>query len=201
MKQFNPNTKELSLKAVCRYDEDSARLLYQHFYAALVNFSAQITGDVGIAEDIVQEVFGKLWEKKIQFDHLAKLKAYLYNSVRNSTISFLRKKKDNIVDITKSELIAKEYIVDDDGKESPFTEEVYRQLFQLIDELPERQRQVFLLLMEGHTNDEISQMLTLSVETVRTHRKRAIHYLKEHLSEDAMMLLTILVPSLMQLVR
>lgn len=197
MTQLNTDIRELSLKAVCRYDEESARLLYQHFYAALVNYSAQITNGTGASEDIVQEVFSKLWEKKVQFDHLSKLKAYLYNSVRNGSISLLRKKKANTVDIAESEHLNKEFFVDENGTESPFTEEVYRQLFMLIDELPERQRQVFLLLMEGHSNDEISQMLSLSTETVRTHRKRAIHFLKEHLDEDAMMLIAILAPSIM----
>lgn len=151
----------------------------------------QITNNQQIAEDIVQDVFSNLWEKKVQFDHFAKLKAYLYNSVRNGTISFLRKQKNPVIDIAKSESISKEYLVDDDGTESPYTEEVYRQLFQLIDELPERQRQVFLLLMEGHRNDEIAQMLSLSVETVRTHRKRAISYIREHLDDDVFFLLII----------
>lgn len=142
----------------------------------------QITHDQLASEDLVQDLFEKLWEKRIQFEYVNKLKAYLYNGTRNGSISFLRKQRNAAVDIPVDDY--EEYIVDDDGEEALFKEEVYRQLFMVVNELPERQRQVFLLLMEGHKNEDIAQILQLSIETVRTHRKRAIAFLREHLSEE-----------------
>lgn len=191
MTQTNLNINELSLEAICKYDENSARLLYQHFYAALVAYSAQIIQSQQAAEDLVQDLFEQLWEKRVPFEHISKLKAYLYNATRNRSISFLRKQKNGVIDISTAEY--EEFLVDDEGNESPFTEEVYRQLFIVIDELPERQRQVFLLLMEGHRNEEIAQILSLSVETVRTHRKRAIAFLREHFNEEQFIFLLFII--------
>lgn len=134
----------------------------------------------------VQDLFEKLWEKRIQFKYFSKLKAYLYNGTRNGSISFLRKQRNNAMETSVDNY--EEYVVDDDGEEALFKEEVYRQLFMVVSQLPERQRQVFLLLMEGHKNEEIAQILNLATETVRTHRKRAISFIREHLTEEQLML-------------
>lgn len=153
----------------------------------------QICDSQQVAEDLVQESIKALWERRIQFTHVAKLKAYLYNSVRNKSIDYLRKQRGNVVDIDSVEAFSVEFTVDDEGCEGLFKEEVYRHLFQLIDQLPQRQRQVFLLLMEGRSNDEIAEMLNMSAETVRTHRKRALHFLKDNLNEDDFMFILFLI--------
>ena len=62
-------------------------------------------------------------------------------------------------------------------------EEMYRALHRAVDELPERCRQVFELHLQGKKNEEIAQMLELSVETVKTQKKKAMHFLREWLGE------------------
>ena len=54
-------------------------------------------------------------------------------------------------------------------------EEVYRLLFRAIDKLPTRCREIFLLHMDGKKNEEIATALGISIETVKTQKKRAIH--------------------------
>ena len=60
-------------------------------------------------------------------------------------------------------------------------EEMYRALHQAVDELPERCRQVFKLHLQGKKNEEIAQILELSVETVKTQKKKAMYFLRERL--------------------
>ena len=119
------------------------------------------------------------------------LKTYLYNSVRNLSVSYLRHKN---VEVTHSQNVAaaEEYHLDAAGEEEFFTEEVYRQLFAMIDQLPPRQREIFLMCMEGKKNKDIAAALEISVETVKTQKKRAIKYLKKNLGDKAFMLLVLL---------
>ena len=60
-------------------------------------------------------------------------------------------------------------------------EEMYRALHRAVDELPERCRQVFKLHLQGKKNEEIAQILELSVETVKTQKKKAMYFLRERL--------------------
>ena len=68
-------------------------------------------------------------------------------------------------------------------------EEIYRQLFLAIDKLPPRQREVFLLCMEGKKNKEIAELLQISAETVKMQKRRAISRLREQLAPMALALL------------
>ena len=60
-------------------------------------------------------------------------------------------------------------------------EEIYRELYIAVKELPDRCRQVFELHLQGKKNEEIAELLSLSVETVKTHKKNAVRFLKERL--------------------
>ena len=61
-----------------------------------------------------------------------------------------------------------------------------------IESLPDRQRSVFLLAIEGKKNSEIAETLHISEDTVKTHRKRGMATLREKMSDDMLLLLTIL---------
>ena len=60
-------------------------------------------------------------------------------------------------------------------------DELYRLLFKTVDELPARCKEIFQLHMDGKSNDEIASLLNLSVMTVKTQKKRAMHYIRERL--------------------
>ncbi|MGI6232693.1 MAG: RNA polymerase sigma factor, partial [Prevotella sp.] len=76
----------------------------------------------------------------------------------------------------------------EEEEEDWITEEVYRQLFEQIDKLPERQRKTFLLAMEGHNNAEIAQIMSVSIETVKTQKRRATAVLRSKLGDKKLML-------------
>ena len=121
-------TQELTINVITRWDADAARMLYEHFYGALVSYGMRILQDRELAEDAVQDTMAALWEKRIILPNNAALKAYLYNSVRNKCINLIRQQKIKRVALhTISEY--EEYKLTENHEEQVFSEEVYRQLF------------------------------------------------------------------------
>jgi RNA polymerase sigma-70 factor (ECF subfamily) len=150
--------------------------LYNEYYKALVIYAANFLATTETAEDIVQEIFTTIWEKKISFISLQSLKTYLYNSTRNAALNYL---KHQNVETGYIQYMLDTYkeITEEDTNE----EEVYRLLFKSIDQLPPRCREIFVLHMEGKKNEEIAQTLGLSIETVKTQKKRALQAIKKRM--------------------
>ena len=125
----------ISITDICMWNNNSIALLYDHFYAALVVYAMQSV-EKEMAEDIVQELFSTLWERRLDFSSLASLKSYLYNSVGNAVKNCLRHETvlNNYAQAYKNENT--EFLLTDDGHEQFFSEEVYRLLFLSIKSLP-----------------------------------------------------------------
>ena len=102
-----------------------------------------------VAEDIVQELFSVLWERRPLFNRISQFSTYLYNTVHNSALNHLR--HQNVQNNYRQSIIdnLQEFMLVDDTSDIFNKEEIYRQLFAAIDELPPRQKEVFLLCMEG----------------------------------------------------
>lgn len=183
--------ESLMLSKILEWDETAFRMLYEVYYKALVSYALQLTGSMEIAEDIVQEQFTKLWERKGHFNSMAQLRAWLYNCTRNAVVDHQR----HLGVVQGYEQQQKEYKVSDEGEEEFFTEEVFRQLFAEIDRLPERQREVFLMLMDGRKNADIAHVMQITIETVKKQRKRAIATLKSRLGHNAFILTVLFLQS------
>lgn len=167
---------------------DKMSRLYDSYYRALVGYSVQFVEDKDTAKDIVQSIFQKIMERHIDMDNELRVKAYLYNSVRNMSLNNLRRKSAEIQYVKDQTLYYEQYGVNDEGEEEFFTEEIFRLLFKKIDELPSRQREVFVLSMEGKTYKEIGEALRISTETVKTQKQKAIKRLKKELGEMSFLL-------------
>ncbi|TRX47412.1 RNA polymerase sigma-70 factor [Bacteroides sp. HF-5092] len=188
------DSKEISIEQINKLDATAFRMLYKTYYKALVCYAIQITGESGVAEDIVQELFSTIWEKQMSFKSLVSFKAYLYNSVRNASIDYLKHKDVEFDYLQKIIESHQAYRVGDEEEDDFFTEEIFRQLFMTIDSLPERCKQVFLLYMEGKKNEEIAAALYVSLETVKTQKKRAMSFLRKKLGSYHFALLLSILP-------
>ena len=153
------------------------RKLYNEYYKALVMYAMNFLPTIEASEDIVQELFATMWEKKMIFLSFFSFRAYLYNSVRNASLNYL---KDQNVDADYMKHLSATFQEITEEEETN-DEEVYKLLFRIIDQLPPRCREVFLLHMEGKKNDEIATALGISIETVKTQKKRAMQFLKEQM--------------------
>lgn len=151
--------------------------LFTRFRNYLVLFAMRRIGQLDAAEDIVQETFITVWENKKIYNSYQGLKAYLYELVQNKCTNYLKHKQveDKYFSYVKTveEEVEWEYNL--------MQEEIYRKLYMAVRELPDKCRSVFELHLEGKKNNEIAEILGISVLTVKSHKQNAIHVLKEKL--------------------
>lgn len=155
---------------------------FRKLYPALCVFAFQYLKDSKQSEDVVQEAFLKLWDRYSSFDEYYKVKAFLYVTVRNNAINVLNHATvENKYGIEKN---TGNPISDTDFESAMISNETNRLLYQAIDMLPPQTKKVIMLSMEDKTNQEIANDLNVSIDTVKTLKKRAYKTLKEELSED-----------------
>ncbi|MCC5932367.1 MAG: RNA polymerase sigma-70 factor [Cyclobacteriaceae bacterium] len=166
-----------SHKAESAFDE-----LYIRYFPRLMSFARTFIYNKQEAEESVQEIFLKIWERKDQIDENRNFKSYLFQSVKHHLYSVLRKKVNefDIDDLTEEQLA-----VFDDTNLEAMAEDMEKLAGELIDKLPETQKKVFLLSrLEGRSNDEISLMLNISKRTVEHHIYLALRSLKMHVKSN-----------------
>lgn len=150
--------------------------LFNDYYGILVYYALKYVKRDDVAEDLVQDLFLSLWEKQMTFNSIPAFRSFLYTSIKNSALDYL-----------KHEAVENQFVQDSLDKKIPLhdssvqKEEVYRLLFSQIDKLPERCREIFLLHLDGLSNEQIATKLSLSIETVKTQKKRAMKALKSNL--------------------
>ena len=111
---------------------------------------------------------------------------YLYRSVHNNALKYLR---DKNVDNQRLQRWSKEQ---DDVEDVDFyqavEEELIRKLHVVIDQLPEQRKNILLLSIDGLTVQEIADQLNISINTVKTQKKRAYVFLKENLKQSLLLI-------------
>lgn len=136
------------------------------------------------AEEIVQEVFVKIWETRNKIDVHATFDSFLFTIAHNATISLLRKR----VSETKSREYLKSLQQFDDAEhiidEIAF-KELNHKVQSLLNHLTPRQREIYLLSREEELNHkEIAEKLNISENTVKNHLVTTLKYLKTHINSS-----------------
>jgi RNA polymerase sigma factor (sigma-70 family) len=154
-----------------RGDPQSFQALYRQYSKAMYNTSLRIVNNTADAEDVLQESFLDAFRSLHDFHYRSTFGAWLKKIVINKSINILRKRRNDFVDMENTELQA---VADDEpgnGEEMQYkVEEVKR----MITRLPDGYRTVLsLYLLEGYDHEEISQILNISHNTVRTQYVRA----------------------------
>lgn len=158
-------------------DIKAYELVFKSLYNPLLNLASGIVSDANVAEEIVQEMFIKLWERKEQLADDTRLFPYLLTSVRNRSYNYLRdqkvEEKYKLYELQKyrSELLNYDLNNEDDA--------LIEQLHEAINEMPEKCRQVFKLSrFDGLSHKEIADRLSISTKTIENHITRAMKILK-----------------------
>ena len=130
---------------------------YDRFYTALCVYVSKILPVPDAVEDLVQEVFISVWEGKRTFSDIKELTNYLYRACYNNALLYIR--NNQIHDTILSSLAEEESMVDEDTIYAlTVKEEIIRQLYCYIEELPAEQRRIILMRIEGHTWEEIAEL-------------------------------------------
>lgn len=158
---------------------------YRKFFPTLTHFANGYVNDTGIAEDLVQDVFIKFWKNREVCDTIISLKSYLYAMVKNQCISHLKKNRENPIENTPEdiELTFNNKIIE---------EETYLILKNAIDNLPPQSSKIMNMAIRGIKNQEISEQLDISVNTVKRLKYRAISSLKVSLKDYYFLILLFL---------
>lgn len=159
--------------------------LFTTYYVELVVYLCKVVKEVSVAEDIVQEMFCDLWDKRATYRIHSNVRAFLFRSARNAAINYLVRVKKLTVELSRemeNEMVFKE---DQEAIERD------RKLYALIENLPEKRRQIFkMCFFEGIPYQEVADRLNISVNTVKTQMGRALADLRE--AADELILLYIL---------
>jgi RNA polymerase sigma-70 factor, ECF subfamily len=173
------NDQELFTK-VKEGDEKAFEVLFRAYYPFLCMYCTRLIKDASAAEEIVQELFVKLWEKRSQIMIESSVKNYLFRAVKNHCLNYI---KHNHI---KSEYNRK--MLEASEPSSQETDEPDADLMQLIEEsissLPDKRREIFRLNREeGLKYREIAEKLNISIKTVETQMGLALKTLREKLRD------------------
>lgn len=163
-------------------DKRGLELLFRHFYRPLVMHALKYLPRQEEAEDVVQEVFIKFWERK-RFDMIHHyLRSYLYQAVRNRCLNILESRAGITMEPEASLLEFSDTETPDDSEWNDRIEEIYRE----IDRLPDRTRKIFTaIVLDDKRYKEVAEELGVSVNTVKTTLSRALSTLRSNLSGGA----------------
>lgn len=156
--------------------ELSAKEFEEHFrclYRPLNMYALRYTENLDDAEDIVQQAFSDVWEKLAEGMHIQNLKAYMYQTVRNRSLTLIANRQapyeNEVPDIE-----------DQTEEERILQSERDARLWTAIDRLPTERRKILLLSKrDGLTYQEIANELNLSVKTVEHQISKALKALRE----------------------
>ncbi len=153
--------------------------LFEQYYNPLCNFANTILYDSSKAEDAVQDIFVKMWQKKDTLGDLDNVKSYLFTATRNKCIEYLRKLKldKKLSEENQSRLEMSSSINIDEEADKYVLKE---KLFNSIRQLPPKCREVFTMSkINGLTYSEIADELGISPKTVDNQIGRAMRLLRE----------------------
>ncbi|UCS95466.1 RNA polymerase sigma-70 factor [Echinicola marina] len=160
--------------------------LYYRFLPRVLGFAKTFICDQQEAEEAVQEVFIKVWEKRASLNSELNFKSYLFVAVKNQIYNKIRSAKkfvdiaDMGADIASSEMHVYDKLTN---------EELEQTAFVLLDQLPQIQKKVFTLnKLDGLSHKEIAAMLNISVRTVEHHVYLANKQLKANMLQHASMI-------------
>lgn len=163
---------------VKKLNKDSYKAVFELYFYSLCSFAYRFIPDTFIVEDLVQETFISLWNKKNDFEHLNALKSFLYTSVRNKCLNHI---KHQIILKKREEGLLHELESDQNFSGNIIEEETFNQLYQEIKRLPKASQEVMLLALNGLKNQEIADELEISINTVKTQKKIAYSKLKNRI--------------------
>jgi RNA polymerase sigma-70 factor, ECF subfamily len=164
-------------------------LIFKSYYAVLCSYANNYLKSNDLADEIVQEVFIKIWEKQSNISIHTSIRAYLYQSVFNACMNYLRAKQTTAfkhVDLDdlsiRNELLSME-MADAEFSRS-FSEDIEKDLESAISELPEQCREIFIMCRGDNLSyNEISNLLNVSKSTVKTQMSRAMNRIMKQMEK------------------
>jgi len=166
-------------------DKSAVDELFSYYYPRLYHFSKSILKIETDIDDILQEVFVKIWLNRQKISNVATFNAYIFTITKNEVLNLIRSslKDHTFKDELYHRSVAEEYQTQNQLE----YDEIKTGIDHIVSSLPEKRQQVFILSRtEGLSNKEIAQQLNISEKTVEDHITHAIKHIKSALHEMGM---------------
>lgn len=177
----NKEFQQLLIKVSKNNCRKSFDKIFGYYYPKLVDYADLYLESRESAEEVASDVLLKLFVKKHHWSLIEKPEAYLYKSVKNLSISYLRKsKKDNHLTNLDDQFHLN---IECESVPSPerkmLEEEFHTALINIIEKMPPRRKMIFKLIkQEGKSYKEVSELLNISIKTVEVHMGLAISHIR-----------------------
>jgi RNA polymerase sigma-70 factor, ECF subfamily len=155
--------------------------VFEQYYKPLCRFAGGYISDIDSAEEIVQQVFINLWEHREEIDPQKAIKSYLFTSVKNRCLNYIRDNKKFRNYYLDVELELEIPVSDNDKTEMADLE---KQVADALDKLPEKCREVFMMCrFEDMKYKDVALKLDISQKTVEAQMSKALKILREELKD------------------
>jgi RNA polymerase sigma-70 factor (family 1) len=168
-----------TLSRIVNGDEIAFREIFDLFSPKVYGFAMKLTHSAALSEEIVQDVFVKIWVGRESLENVNYFPSYLYTITRNHTFNILKK-------LAVEERIKKILIRDlaeeqDESQENTLYQEHHHLLVNAVSQLPPQQRLVYSLChQQGLKYEEVAEQLNISRLTVKTHMQKALRTIRSH---------------------
>lgn len=161
-------------------DTKAFEYLYENYSGALYNIVMQIIGDIELSNDVLQDVFVSIWRKIESYDSgKGRLFTWMLNITRNASIDVLRSK--SYQNSKKNQSISDQNEFDNGGKTSQLNVDNIG-VRKILEKLkPEHRVLIDLAYFKGYTQEEIAEIESIPIGTVKTRIRNALIQLREHM--------------------
>ena len=169
-----------SLKQLAFIDIQSFEVLFRQYYQMLCSYAIRFVNDADSAEEIVQDLFYHLWEKRNELQVNTSVKSYLFSAVHNRCLKFIEHR--NVEQKYRNYYLMHGSEMDTEPHGAHNVHELEGIIDKTLDSLPERCGRIFRLnRFEGLKYHEIAQKLSISVKTVEANMGKALKMLRKNL--------------------
>jgi len=182
---MRPCEDKSTLEQLRNGEAKALKIIFDCYYRSLCHYALQFLNDEDQAEEVAQDLFVRIWEKRTSLKIETSLKLYLFRSVRNQCINLIQHEKvkqlhaRNIKEALFEEEAADSYYIDS---------ELADRIEGAIHAMPEKRRQIFRLSREqGMKYREIAEQLNVSIKTVETQMGLALKTLREKLGNSLLL--------------
>jgi RNA polymerase sigma-70 factor (ECF subfamily) len=167
---------------IAKSDQKKFKQLIEITSAELLLFAIGFVRNKEVAEEIVSDVYVKIWNNRSEIENILNLKSYLFICVRNGSLSYLRKVKNDPT-ISVETFSDYHFIPVEDNNNSQIEKETIDSIYSAIEELPAKCKLAFTLAkINGLKYSQIAEIMNISEKTVNNHLVNAVQKISEILN-------------------
>lgn len=164
-------------------DQEALEMLFEKYYNRLCDFVFQYVRSFDLTEEIVSDVFLKIWLKRETLHISGSLKAYLFIAAKNQALNYIEKERSDLMRL--QDVSAEIFSTSQHPDEALSYNELQNHIERLINKLPPRRKRIFILSrIEGFSYREIAGILSISIHTVQNQMVQAVKQLSTYSLKD-----------------